>query len=394
MGSRIRKGIWILIGGILALSGCRSLPLREWIFVTPTPAPGGAVVAPAGPPPTPLPIPPGLDEEEQRLIAIYQKVLPSVVNIDVEVEGVEASSFGSGSGFIYDIQGHIITNNHVVEAAQEIWVTFYDGTVARARVVGRDVFSDLAVIRVDAPAELLRPAELGDSDTLRVGQKVVAIGNPFGLRGTMTLGVISALGRALETSTRFQIPDVIQTDAAINPGNSGGPLVDLQGQVIGVNSAIRTDSSATGIPANIGIGFAIPVNTVKRVIPQLIQNGQVRYPYLGITSTGNISLAELRARGYDVPATHGVLIQEVVPDGPAAQAGLQGGTREVQVRGAPILLGGDIITAIDGHPVSSLDELVSYLVNHTEVGQTVTLTILRDGQERQVQVTLGERPSP
>ncbi len=392
MGSRIREGIWILIGGILALSGCRSLPLREWIFITPTPAPDGVVVAPAGPLPTPPPIPPGLTEEEQRLIAIYQKVLPSVVNIDVE--GVEASTFGSGSGFIYDTQGHIVTNNHVVEAAQEIWVTFYDGTVAKARVVGRDVFSDLAVIRVDVPTELLRPAELGDSDTLRVGQKVVAIGNPFGLRGTMTLGVISALGRALETSTRFQIPDVIQTDAAINPGNSGGPLVDLQGRVIGINSAIRTDSNRTGIVANIGIGFAVPVNIVKRVVPQLIRNGQARYPYLGITSTGAISLAELRARGYEVPATRGVLIQEVVPDGPAAQAGLRGGTREVEVRGVRILVGGDIMTAIDGHPVSSFDELVSYLVNRTEVGQTVTLTILRDGQERQVRVTLGERPSP
>lgn len=392
MGSRIRKGIWILLAGIFAWSGCRSLSLRELIFVTPTPASGGAVVVPAGPPPTPPPIPSGLDEEEQRLIAIYQKVLPSVVNIDVE--GAEASAFGSGSGFVYDTQGHIVTNNHVVEDAEEIWVTFYDGTVAKARVVGRDVFSDLAVIRVDAPAELLRPVELGDSDTLRVGQKVIAIGNPFGLRGTMTLGVISALGRALETPTRFQIPDVIQTDAAINPGNSGGPLVDLQGRVIGVNSAIRTDSSITGIPANIGIGFAIPVNTVKRVVPQLIQNGRVRYPYLGITSTGAISLAELRARGYDVPATRGVLIQEVVPDSSAARAGLRGGTREVQVRGTRILLGGDIITAINGRPVSSFDELVSYLVNYTEVGQTVTLTILRDGQERQVQVTLGERPSP
>lgn len=392
MGSRIREGLWIFIAGILALSGCRSLPLRKLIFITPTPGSGSVIVVPAGPSPTPPPIPPGLDEEEQRLIAIYQKVLPSVVNIDVE--GTEASAFGSGSGFIYDTRGHIVTNNHVVEFAEEIWVTFYDGTVAKARVVGRDVFSDLAVIQVDAPPELLRPAELGDSDTLRVGQKVVAIGNPFGLRGTMTLGVISALGRALETPTRFQIPDVIQTDAAINPGNSGGPLVDLQGRVIGVNSAIRTDSSATGIPANIGIGFAIPVNTVKRVVPQLIQNGRVRYPYLGITSTGAISLAELRARGYDVPTTRGVLIQEVVPDGPAARAGLRGGTREVRVRGARILLGGDIITAIDGHPVSSFDELVSYLVNHTEVGRTVTLTILRDGQEREVRVTLGERPSP
>ncbi|WP_376791918.1 S1C family serine protease [Thermoflexus sp.] len=389
MGLRIRHGMWVLAGLLLVFSGCRPLPFRELIFVTPTPPPGGAAVVPAGPPPTPPPIPSGLDEEEQRLVAIYQKVLPSVVNIDVE--GAEASIFGSGSGFIYDTQGHIVTNNHVVEQAQEIWVTFYDGTVVKAQVVGRDIYSDLAVIRVEAPAQLLRPAELGDSDTLRVGQKVVAIGNPFGLRGTMTLGIISALGRALETPTRFQIPDVIQTDAAINPGNSGGPLVDLQGRVIGVNSAIRTDPNVG--TANIGIGFAIPVNTVKRVVPQLIQNGRARYPYLGITSTGAISLAELRARGYDVPTARGVLIQEVVPDGPAARAGLRGGSREVLVRGVTVLLGGDIITAIDGHPVSSFDELVSYLVNRTEVGQTVTLTILRDGQERQVQVTLEERPA-
>ncbi len=390
MGLETRSRLWILSVLAFALAGCRGLPLRELIFITPTPASGQAAIVPAAPLPTFPPIPAGLDEEEQRLIAVYQKVLPSVVNIDVE--GVEASIFGSGSGFIYDAQGHIVTNNHVVEVAREIWVTFYDGTVARARVVGRDVYSDLAVIRVEAPPELLRPAELGDSDTLRVGQKVVAIGNPFGLRGTMTLGVISALGRALETPTRFQIPDVIQTDAAINPGNSGGPLVDLQGRVIGVNSAIRTDPTVGSV--NVGIGFAIPVNTVKRVVPQLIREGRARYPYLGITSTGAISLAELRARGYDVPTTRGVLIQEVPPDGPAARAGLRGGTREVQVRGVRIRLGGDIITAIEGHPVASFDDLVSYLVNHTEVGQTVTLTILRDGREQQVRVTLGERPSP
>jgi 2-alkenal reductase len=186
---------------------------------------------------------------------------------------------------------------------------------------------------------------------------------------------------------------VIQTDAPINPGNSGGPLVDLEGRVIGVNSAIRTDSDL-GIPANIGIGFAVPVNAVKQVVPQLIREGRARYPYLGITAAGNVSLAELRARGYDVPDVRGVLIQEIQPDGPAARAGLRGGTREVRVRGVPVRLGGDIVTAIDGRPVASFDELVSHLVNRTEVGQTVTLTILRDGQERQIRVTLGERPSP
>ncbi|MBO9362038.1 MAG: trypsin-like peptidase domain-containing protein [Thermoflexus sp.] len=388
---RWKNGFWLLLGLSVLLSGCRSLPLRERIFVTPTPRPGGAVVRSVGPIPTPLPSTSGLDEEEQRLIAIYQKVLPSVVNIDVE--GTEVSAFGSGSGFVYDTDGHIVTNNHVVMRAGEIWVTFYDGTVAPARVVGRDVYSDLAVVRVDVPRELLRPVELGDSETLRVGQKVVAIGNPFGLRGTMTLGIISALGRALQTPTRFQIPDVIQTDAPINPGNSGGPLVDLEGRVIGVNSAIRTDSDL-GIPANIGIGFAVPVNAVKQVVPQLIREGRARYPYLGITAAGNVSLAELRARGYDVPDVRGVLIQEIQPDGPAARAGLRGGTREVRVRGVPVRLGGDIVTAIDGRPVASFDELVSHLVNRTEVGQTVTLTILRDGQERQIRVTLGERPSP
>ena len=390
--SRRRLGgfFWALL--VLLAGGCQAFRLRELVFVTPTPATGAAPrpAAPASPAPTLPPLPSGLDEEEQRLVALYQKVLPSVVNIDVE--GAEISAFGSGSGFVYDTQGHIVTNNHVVENAQEIWVTFYDGTVTRARVVGRDVYSDLAVIRAETLPEGLRPAELGDSDGLRVGQKVVAIGNPFGLRGTMTLGVISALGRALETPTRFQIPDVIQTDAAINPGNSGGPLVDLQGRVVGVNSAIRTDPNVG--PANTGIGFAIPVNTVKRVVPQLIREGRVRYPYLGISSIGSISLAELRARGYDVPATRGVLVQEVLPDGPAGRAGLRGGTREVQVRGVRVLLGGDIITAIDGHPVGSFDELISYLVNHTEVGQTVTLTVLRDGRALSIPVTLGERPAP
>jgi 2-alkenal reductase len=261
--------------------------------------------------------------------------------------------------------------------------------------VGTDSYGDLAVIKVDVPESWLTPVELGDSDTIRVGQHVVAIGNPFGLQGSMTLGIISALGRTLPADRQgtqdvgvFQNPQIIQTDAAINPGNSGGPLLDLRGRVIGVNAAIRTDN---GVPANTGVGFAIPVNTVKRVVPQLIEKGSVSYPYLGVQVDRTFSIAEL-ASVLKLPVDHGVLIASVTPGDPAEQAGLRGGNKQVRVRGIPVQTGGDIILAIDGNQVRDFDAMITHLTNNCKVGQTVTLTILRDGKEMQIKVTLGERP--
>jgi 2-alkenal reductase len=261
-----------------------------------------------------------------------------------------------------------------------------------ADIVGRDPFSDLAVIQVHPPqGYALTTVELGDSDTLQPGQMVIAIGNPFGLTGSMTLGVVSAIGRTLPSGNSpdqgsFQNPLIIQTDAAINPGNSGGPLLDTEGKVIGINTAIRSDTGA-----NSGIGFAVPVNTVKIIIDQLIASGTVHYAYLGITSQSEPTLAELSLE-HSLPVQQGVLVASVAPGGPADQAGLRGGTQQTTFRGHNVSLGGDIITAVDGTPVRDFDAMIGYLVMNTKVGQTIALTVIRDGKTVQIPLTLGERP--
>lgn len=368
---------------------------QEFIFA-PTPARPPATPEPVVLVVTPTPLPEGssaeVDAEDALLVNLYQRANPAVVYIEVMAqEGGVLAPLGSGSGFVIDTEGHIVTNNHVVEQAQALEVILADGTVANAQVVGRDPYSDLAVIKVDVPAGQLVPLELGDSSTLRVGQRVIAIGNPFGLEGTMTVGIVSALGRTLptqvlETSGHFSNPEIIQTDAAINPGNSGGPLLDARGQVIGVNTAIR---STTGVYA--GIGFAVPVNTVKRIVPHLIEEGTYHYPYLGISADVRFTLAEL-ADSLGLPVTRGVLVQEITPRTAAAHAGLRGGDHEVEVMGTTVQAGGDIIVAIDGYQLRDFDDLIAYLVRETEVGQKVTLTVIRDGEELEIPVTLGERP--
>jgi 2-alkenal reductase len=339
------------------------VPTQEGL--TSTAEPPRVVVQPtAGPTPTLVPDSERqqFDDEESVLVNLYQRVNPAVVYIAVSQNGNnenDPSGFGTGSGFVIDTQGHIVTNNHVVAGADSVDVSFADGTIARATIVGRDPYSDLAVIKVDLSAEQLTPVELGDSNGLQPGQKVIAIGNPFGLAGTMTTGIISAIGRTLPESGdensggSFINPEIIQTDAAINPGNSGGPLLDSRGRVIGVNTAIRSLSSGLGgQPVNSGIGFAVPVNTVKRVAPALIAEGRIRYPYLGITSRDGLNLAEI-AEQLNVNVSQGVLVFEVIANGPAARAGLRGGNQErtMMVRGIPVPLGGDIITAINGTPV-------------------------------------------
>jgi 2-alkenal reductase len=333
-----------------------------------------------------------MDAQDALLINLYERTNPAVVYVEVLLErGGSLQQLSSGSGFVIDQEGYVVTNNHVVENADALQVTFFDGSVTRdAEVVGRDAYSDLAVVKVEVPSDRLRPLELGDSDTLQVGQRVIAIGNPFGLQGTMTAGVVSAVGRTLTSQIleggAFSNPEIIQTDASINPGNSGGPLLDSRGRVVGVNTAIR---SATGV--NAGVGFAVPVNTVKRIVPDLIEEGAYEYPYLGITANTNLTLAEL-AQPLDLPVEQGVLIAEVQPNTAAAEAGLEGGDREVEVMGQSVVAGGDIITVIDGERLRSFDDLVAYLVSDAEVGQDVTLTIIRDGRQMEVSVTLGERP--
>ena len=333
-----------------------------------------------------------VDAQDAPLVNLYQRVNPAVVYIEVLVDdGETLSPLGSGSGFVIDKEGRIVTNNHVVEMADALEVIFSDGSVADAQILGTDPYSDLAVIQVDISPERLVPLELSDSSTLQVGQRVIAIGNPFGLDGTMTAGIISALGRTLpaqvlEGSGRFSNPEIIQTDAAINPGNSGGPLLDIWGRVVGVNTAIR---STTG--TNSGIGFAVPVSTVRRIIPALIKEGVYRYPYLGITYDTRFTMAEL-AGPLGLPVTHGALIDRVTPGTAADQAGLRGGDHEVEVMGTTVNAGGDIIVAIDGYKLRDFDDLIAYLVRETQVGQQVVLTVIRDGENLEVSVTLGERP--
>ncbi len=342
--------------------------------------------------------------DQETLADLYESVSPSVVNIQVVAEVDRSGIFpfsspesetprqqGQGSGFIYDNEGHIVTNNHVVEDSIEITVVFHNGYWADAAVVATDPQADLAVLKVTPPEGFdWRPLPLASPEDVRVGHMVIAIGNPFGLAGTMTRGIVSAVGRGMPVgddmaNVRYTLPDVIQTDAAINPGNSGGPLLDLNGRVVGVNFAINSP-----VRSNSGVGFAIPVSIVQRVVPELIKDGAFEYAYLGLSGT---SITPDVARQLDIPGNRlGVYVSGVVEGGPSAAAGIIGGNRTVQTSTGNFSVGGDIVVAIDDMAVRSFDDLVSFLVTRAEVDQTVTLTVIRDGIEQAIDVVLGERP--
>jgi len=340
---------------------------------------------------------------EQALIDVYKDTLPSVVNIRVtksldfsgfahppvepdsdEPEGVR----GGGSGFVWDKEGHIVTNHHVIAGATDVEVIFADDTRVKAEVVGSDPDADLAVIKVELPAGSLQPVKLGNSDALQVGQLSLAIGNPFGQEFTMTSGIVSAVGRTIRSGRGgFSIPEVIQTDAPINPGNSGGPLLTRQGEVIGINTQMLSRSGSSS-----GIGFAVPVNIAKRVVPTLIEGKAVEYSWLGV-SGNNLSAEAIEFR--NLPAeTRGAVVITVIKDGPAAQAGLQGVDSSLEADSDAFRFGGDIITAINSQPVNDMDDLITYLVEETNPGDEITLAVIRaDGAEENVSVTLGVRPS-
>ncbi|NMC01377.1 MAG: PDZ domain-containing protein, partial [Chloroflexi bacterium] len=350
---------------------------------------------------TPLPDQAGvLAALQDALETIYAGVNPSVVSIRVTQQSSGGmilpfsedlplpSEEGAGSGFVWDTEGHIVTNYHVIENATRIVVQFSDSTTAVASVIGSDPDSDLAVLKVEAPEAKLRPVRMAQAEA-RVGQLAVAIGNPFGLGNTMTVGFVSAIGRSLAVGetlgSQYSIPDIIQTDAPINPGNSGGVLVNEQGEVIGVTTAI-----VSPVQASVGIGFAIPATIVQRVVPVLIEKGTYAHPWIGISGT---SLTSEIATAMDLPAEQrGALVMEVIAGGPADKAGLQGSTRQVTIGGRQVAVGGDVIIAFDGVPIRSFDELVSVLGAQSRPGQTVTLTVLRDGAERDIRLTLQERP--
>jgi len=336
-----------------------------------------------------------LISQQERMVAIYDRVSPGVVTI--QTSKADGTPVGLGSGWVYSAEGYIVTNYHVVEGADKFEIDFPSGDKIFGNVVGTDLDSDLAVIKVDVPAEILHPLTLGDSDQLRVGQTVVAIGNPFGLNGTMTTGIVSALGRTLQSNRQapngsgsyFSAGDLIQTDAALNPGNSGGPLLNLNGEVIGVNRAISTTSTtSTGDPTNSGIGFAISINIVKRVVPYLIRDGKYDYPYLGISSIDDLPLQYLQEMG--LRQYTGAYVTSVTPGSPADQAGVRAGTQATSI--SSLKAGGDLIIAIDGHTVLRFDDLLKYLFNNKSPGDTVVLTVLRGDQKVDLTLTLGKRP--
>ncbi len=334
------------------------------------------------------------------LTDLFEETQQSVVQVSGTLNE-EDPLFGIslGSGFIYDNSGHIITNYHVVAGSDpnDISITFIDGTVYRARVVGTDQYSDLAVLHVedDIPAEKLIPLPLANSSGLLVGQEVVAIGNPFGLSGSMTEGIVSGLNRLIPVyqdpfsnvaTPAFSIPDVIQTDAAINPGNSGGPLLNMRGEVVGINSAIF---STTGGFA--GVGFSVPSNTIAKVAPVLIERGFFEHPWLGVSG---IDMTPEIAEAIGLGEPRGFLVIEVEPGGPADSAGIQGGDTPMQLGGMPeIPIGGDVVLAINDRDVRKIDDVLGYLQQAAQVGETVTLTVWRDGQIIEINVTLGARPS-
>jgi S1-C subfamily serine protease len=325
-----------------------------------------------------------LDAEEHINIAVYKKALPSVVN--VTSTAVAFNFFyglmpqkGQGTGFVIDREGHILTNYHVVENARQVEVTLYDRKKFKAEVIGLDQAHDLAVIKIDAPN--LTPAVLGDSHSLVVGQFVYAIGNPFGLNGTMTRGIVSSI-RSVESPEGASIDDAIQTDAAINPGNSGGPLLNSQGEVVGINSMIATG----GAGQSAGVGFAIPINTAKAVLNDLVTLGRVRRPTLGIRG---LPIGPELASDLGLASDYGVLIMQVVPGGAAENAGLRGGNQRAYLGNTPILIGGDLIVAIDGQEIQELQDIARIMNSH-RAGDTVTVTVFRGKKQMDFKLTLGE----
>lgn len=400
MFNRIRVGALWLLGVWLIGVGCQTplptldeedivaavmatLEAQPPDAVDTAPTSVAAIVNPAATAiPTIVATAPNLDESlQERLVTLYQQVNPSVVFILVSQTQFE---LGSGSGFIYDDQGHIVTNAHVVADGDAYEVVLWNGERYQASLLGQDVDSDLAVLQlVDPPAEL-HPLPLGSVEEVQVGQFVIAIGNPFGEQGSMSLGIVSGLGRSLSSQRitdfggSYRLPRVIQTDAPINPGNSGGPLLNLDGEVVGVNSAIRTD---TGV--NSGVGFSIPVDAVKRVAPSLIASGRHIYPFMGISvlSPEDMSLAERQSLG--LSQSGGVYVTSVTPSGPADLAGI-----------LPAVAGqtGDLIVRLDDRAIHDFNDLNSFLVFEAEVGQSVVVTVLRNGVEVELNLTLGERP--
>ena len=322
------------------------------------------------------------------LIEIFEKAEPGVVRVNIQrnqTENESESAGGVGSGFVFDKQGHIITNAHVIKDATKTVVTFLDGRSYSAEIVGVDEYTDIGVIKVNADLKLLNPLSLGDSSNLQVGEPITAIGNPFGLSGSMTSGIVSQMGRLLPSDSGYSIPDVIQTDAAINPGNSGGPLLNMRGEIVGINTAIQ---SSTG--EFTGVGFAIPSQTVVKIVPTLIRDGEYKHPWIGVSGT-DIDLEMANVIGLE--STLGFLIITVVEDSPASDAGLIGSNKIIEVEGREYSIGGDVIISVDEIDVRKIDDILVHLQREKAVGDEMILEVLRDGRTTNVTIVLQERPN-
>ena len=329
---------------------------------------------------TPLPV-----TRDLSLIQIFERTEEGVVQVNVHRISDVPGANGVGSGFVFDKNGHVITNEHVVKNSDKVTVTFLDGRSYNAEVIGVDAATDIAVIKVNADPSLLKPLHIGDSSNLKVGMGVAAIGNPFGLSGTMTSGIVSALGRLLPQETGFSIPDVIQTDAAINPGNSGGPLLNSRGEVVGINTAIQ---SATG--EFTGVGFSIPSNTIAKIVPKLIADGSYSHPWVGISGR---DINPALATALNLVDARGFLIVNVVEGSPAEKAGLKGSDETREVEGVEYPFGGDVILAVDGNVVRQIDDILIHLQRYKSVGDEMVLEVLRDGRVTNFVVELDERPN-
>jgi S1-C subfamily serine protease len=418
----VRTAITAAVSCLLTLSlvaGCELARPEAGLGPGPTEpparkAPPPAAGQPGGPPgqvassaPVAKAQPAPAGQSNEAVIRVYRDASPTVVNVISTVvtrdffNQVAPRQAGAGSGFIADEQGHIVTNNHVVEDADRLEVTLEDARTVPARLVGRDPRADLAVIQVDVPRDQLKVARLGDSSQVQIGEMAIAIGNPFGLERTVTAGIVSGRRAVVEEPGGAPIPgqqgavpglliNAIQTDASINPGNSGGPLFNARGEVIGINTLILSPGAQGGLGGNIGIGFAIPIDYAKRIVPELIAKGRYAHPFMGVSTQ---EITEIIAREANLPVREGLLVAQVDPGTPAARAGLRGGTRGQDARSRRVSLGGDIITAIDGQPLRRPEQLLVYLETQKSVGDTVTLSVARDGQTLQVQVQLAERPA-
>ena len=319
------------------------------------------------------------------LIEIFEKSESGVVRVNVQRANSVDGVGGIGSGFVFDKKGHIITNAHVVNDATKVVVTFLDGRSYNAKIIGVDEYTDIAVIKVNADLSLLQPVLLGDSSNLKVGEQIAAIGNPFGLSGSLTSGIVSQLGRLLPSDAGYSIPDVIQTDAAINPGNSGGPLLNMMGGVVGINTAIQ---STTG--EFTGVGFAIPSQTVAKIVPTLIEKGEYKHPWIGVSGR---DIDPDMAKVMKLKDAVGFLIVTVVDDSPASKAGLIGSEKTILVEGVNYPIGGDVILAVDGIDVRKIDDILIHLQRAKSIGDEMVLEILRDNRTTTITIILQERPN-